>query len=114
LLTTACWFIEASTVLVREIATVRSASKLSAASHRRVHGCMLLCEIRASRVALRRGPVAMRRTAWSEAGIRLQQLPASGRGTGGNDGASLWDGTCLSKACPNLEPFQRQGVVRHA
>src|SRR5438132_9639465 len=98
---------EASTVLVREIATTRSASKFSAASHRRVHGCMLLCEIRASRAALRRRPVAMCRTAWLRAGIRLQRWPGNRCGTGGNGSAPAAGGTCLSKACPMLEPFKR-------
>jgi hypothetical protein len=46
-------FIEASTVRLRDRDRAK-ASKFSAASQRRVHGCMLLCEIRATRAAVQR------------------------------------------------------------
>jgi hypothetical protein len=95
---------EASTVLVREIATVRSASKFSAASHRRVHGCIRLCEFRASRAALQRFwrcKPQERRSAWREAGIRVRLLAARDRRAGGAGAAHTSDGTGFKQGLPD-------------
>jgi hypothetical protein len=86
--TTTCWFIEASTVLVREIATTQGVQIFGsvASSRSRLHVAMRNPRQTRRTATICTSRSQTRRNTWREAEIRTWRFGAPDRGTGGKRG----------------------------